>query len=103
MTRLGGAPALLVFLAVASDPRWNTGQVPYEVWLVSRPAAVTAVDAGVSADLRLDPWYQSGRNGLGISDSHGIWLGGQAIYLYQPAQGLTKIATFPGFPANGCL
>ncbi|MHB8589288.1 MAG: TolB-like translocation protein [Candidatus Dormibacteraceae bacterium] len=99
----GGAPALLVYLADANDARWSTGKVPYEVWLLSRPATPEKVDVGVAADLQLDPWYQTGRNGLGISDSHGIWLGGQAIYLYQPDQGLTKIATFPGFPANGCM
>jgi hypothetical protein len=40
---------------------------------------------------------------VGSRDSHGIWLGGSAILLYQPGHGTTKIATFPGFPANGCL
>jgi hypothetical protein len=99
----GGAPAVLIYLADANDPRWSTGKVPYEVWLVSRPATPAKASAGVDADLQSDPWYRTGREGLGISDSYGIWLGGNAIYLYQPGQGLTKIATFPGFPANGCM
>ena len=98
-----GTPALLVYLGDANDPRWNTGTVPYEVWLVSRPATPNTVGSGTSRDLRLDPWYQTGSYGLGISDSHGIWLGGSAIYLYQQGRGLTKIAAFPGFPANGCM
>lgn len=99
----GGAAAVLVYLADDNDIRWSTGKVPYEVWLVSRPAAPEKADAGVYADLQTDPWYRTGREGLGISDSYGIWLGGSAIYLYQPGEGLTKIAPFPGFPANGCM
>jgi hypothetical protein len=103
-----GAPAVLIYLAGDDDPRWSTSSVPYEVWLVPRPATPETVSAGVVADLATDPWYRTGRvetsnGGLGISDSHGIWLGGSAIYLYQRGTGLTKVASFPGFPANGCL
>ena len=98
-----GAPAVLVYLADDNDPRWSTNTVPYEVWLISQPATTEKVDSGVDADVRSDPWYRSGREGLGISDSQGIWLGGNAIYLYQHDNGLTKVANFPGFPANGCI
>jgi uncharacterized protein (DUF39 family) len=95
-----------VYLAEDNDIRWNTGQVPYEVWLVSRPATPEKVGAGVYSDLENDPWYRTdrvGTSGLGISDAHGIWLGGSAIYLYRQGKSLTKVATFPGFPANGCM
>ena len=98
-----GAPAVLIYLADENDVRWSTGQVPYEVWLVSRPATPEKVGAGLNRDLETDPWYRTGRNGLGISDSNGIWLGGSAIYLYQHGAGMIKVATFPGFPANGCM
>jgi hypothetical protein len=99
----GGAAAVLVYLTNEKDPSWKTGNMPYEVWLVSRPATPEKASAGVGADLLSDPWYRTGREGLGISDSYGIWLGGSAIYLYKSGKGMTKIATFPGFPANGCL
>jgi len=99
----GGAPALLVYLAEDNDIRWNTRQVPYEVWLVSRPATPEKVGAGVNSDLETDPWYRTGRVASSLSDAHGIWLGGSAIYLYRQGKGLTKVATFPGFPANGCM
>jgi hypothetical protein len=99
----GGVPAVLVYLANQSDARWSTGKVPYEVWLVSRPATPERAAAGITADLQNDPWYRTGREGLGIKDSYGIWLGGSAIQLYQPGHGLTTIAAFPGFPANGCM
>jgi hypothetical protein len=99
----GSAPALLVYLADQNDPRWSTGNVPYEDWLVSRPAMPETVGAGVGADLTDDPWYRTGREGLGITDKYGIWLGGSSIQLYQAGHGLTKVATFPGFPANGCI
>jgi len=103
-----GSPAVLVYLANADDVRWSTNSVPYEVWLVSRPATPETVAAGLTSDLETNPWYRTGRvetssSGLGISDAHGIWLGGSAIYLYQHGKGLTKVAAFPGFPANGCL
>jgi hypothetical protein len=98
-----GAPAVLIYLADENDVRWSTGQVPYEVWLVSRPATPEKVGAGLNRDLETDPWYRTGRNGLGISDSNGIWLGGSAIYLYQHGAGMIKVAIFPGFPANGCM
>jgi hypothetical protein len=102
-----GSPALLIYLADDSDVRWSNNSVPYEVWLVSRPATPERVAAGLTSDLETNPWYRTGRvatsyTGLGISDAHGIWLGGSAIYLYQHGKGLTKVATFPGFPANGC-
>ena len=97
-----GTPGVLVYLADDNDPRWSTGEVPYEVWLLSLPSTPETVESGVYANLQTDPWYRTGRNGLGISDSHGIWLGGNAIYLYKYRQGLTTIAAFPGFPANGC-
>lgn len=104
----GGSPALLIYLAGEGDHRWSTNSVPYEVWLVSRPATPETVAAGLTSDLETNPWYRTGRvetssGGLGISDAHGIWLGGSAIYLYQHGKGLSKVATFPGFPANGCL
>jgi hypothetical protein len=99
----GGTPALLVYLADNNDPRWSNGTAPYEVWLVFGPGTLEKASAGLSRDLQTDTWYRSGREGLGIRDSHGIWLGGSSISLYQPGHGLTKIATFPGFPANGCL
>jgi hypothetical protein len=98
----GGSPAVLIYLADDNDVRWSSGKVPYEVWLLPRPSTPEKVDSGVNADLQNDAWYRTGRNGLGIIDSHGIWLGGNAIYLFQHGEGLTKIATFPGFPANGC-
>jgi hypothetical protein len=103
-----GSPAVLVYLADDNDVRWGTNSVPYEVWLVSRPATPEKVSPGITSDLQTDPWYRTGRvetsySGLAISDAHGIWLGGSAIYLYQQGKGLTKIATFPGFPANGCM
>lgn len=104
----GGAPAVLVYLAAEGDPRWSTNQVPYEVWLMSQPMTPDTVDSGVSAGLWSDPWYRTGRvatspsSNLGISDSHGIWLGGDGIYLYQHGNGLARVANFPGFPANGC-
>jgi hypothetical protein len=103
-----GAPAVLVYLAADNDVRWSTNSVPYEVWLVSQPATPETVYAGLTSDLETNPWYRTGRvgtsyTGLGISDVHGIWLGGSAIYLYQHGKGLTKVAAFPGFPANGCL
>lgn len=103
-----GSPALLVYLADDSDPRWSTNTVPYEIWLVSRAATPETVGAGLTSDLETNPWYRTGRvetsfGSMGISDAHGIWLGGSAIYLYQHGKGLTKVATFPGFPANGCL
>jgi hypothetical protein len=102
-----GSPAVLIYLAGDNDPRWSTGAAPYEVWLVSRPATPEMVNSGVISDLTNDPWYRTGRvetatGGLGISDAHGIWLGGSAIYLYQRGKGLTKVVSFPGFPANGC-
>jgi hypothetical protein len=50
-----------------------------------------------------NPWFRTGRNRLGIRDSRGIWLGGSAIYLYQPGHGTTRVAAFPGYPANGCM
>jgi hypothetical protein len=103
-----GSPAVLVYLADEKDARWSTNSVPYEVWLVSSPTTPERVDAGLTSDLETNPWYRTGRvetsySGMGISDAHGIWLGGSAIYLYQRGKGLTKVATFPGFPANGCL
>jgi|ERR1700674_504043 len=103
-----GSPALIVYLADDNDARWSTNTVPYEIWLLSRPATPETVDAGLTSDLGTNPWYRTGRvetsySGMGISDAHGIWLGGSAIYLYQRGKGLTKVATFPGFPANGCL
>jgi hypothetical protein len=99
----GGAPALVVYQVDNNDPRWKDGTAPYEVWLLSRPQGFEKVGSGLFRDLQSDPWLRSGREGLGIRDSHGIWLGGSAILLYQPGHGMTKIATFPGFPANGCL
>jgi hypothetical protein len=105
-----GSPALIVYLADANDARWSTNSVPYEIWLVSSPATPERVAAGLTSDLQTNPWYRTGHvatstsyTGLGISDAHGIWLGGSAIYLYQHEKGLAKVATFPGFPANGCL
>ncbi len=103
-----GAPAVLVYLAAADDVRWSTSSVPYEVWLVSQPSTPERVAASINSDLETNPWYRTGRvetsfAGLGISDAHGIWLGGSAIYLYQYGKGLTKVAAFPGFPSNGCL
>ena len=105
----GGVPAVLVVFGDNVPAQWSTGKVPYEVWLVYTPASPEKVDSGVNGDLPTDPWYRTGRvetspsSNLGISDSHGIWLGGDAIYLYQHGHGLTKIASFPGFPANGCV
>ena len=98
-----GAAVVVLYSADSyKDPRWSTGEVPYEVWRVSRPSVFEKVSAGVNRDVQTDPWYLTGRNGLGISDSRGIWLGGDAIYLYQQGAGLKKIAAFPGHPANGC-
>lgn len=105
----GRAPAVLVFFSDNISAQWSTGKVRYEVWLVSTPAIPETVDSGVNGDLQTDPWYRTGHvetspsSSLGISDSHGIWLGGDAIYLYQPGHGLTKVASFPGFPANDCM
>ena len=103
-----GAPAVLAYLAGDNDARWSTSAVPYEIWLVSRPDTPETVGAGIVSDLQSNAWYRSGRvetsySGLGISDAHGIWLGGSAIYLYRHGKGLTKVASFPGFPSNGCL
>ena len=39
-----------------------------------------------------------------ISDKHGVWFGSpDGIYLYSEANGLEKISSQPGYPANGCL
>jgi len=102
-----GTPAILAYLVPNNYPRWNNNTVPYEIWLMPAPATTVRVGAGITSDLESNPWYRTGRveissAGLGISDAHGIWLGGSAIYLYQPGRGLTKVAAFPGFPANGC-
>ena len=100
----GGAAVVSQYLANDfTDPRWSTGEVPYEVWIVSRPGTAEKVSSGIYRDVQTDPWYTTGRTGLGISDSHGIWLGGDAIYLYQKGAGLQRITTFPGYPSNGCL
>lgn len=103
LSAYGDTPAVLVYVADANDPKWSTGQVPYEVWLLPGPSAPVKVAAGVVANIQADPWYRTGREGLGIRDSRGIWLGSDAIYLYEFGKGLTKVAAFPGFPANGCM
>ena len=39
-----------------------------------------------------------------ISDQHGVWFGSpHGIYLYSDANGLQKVSSQPGYPANGCL
>ena len=39
-----------------------------------------------------------------ISDQHGVWFGSpHGIYLYSEANGLQKVSSQPGYPANGCL
>jgi hypothetical protein len=39
-----------------------------------------------------------------ISDTHGVWFGSaQGIYLYSDANGLQKVSSQPGYPANGCF
>lgn len=105
----GGAPAVGVYLSDDVQGQWATGKVPYEVWLITSAGRPLKVGSGLNGNIAGDPWFATGRvatspNGnLGIRDSHGIWLGGDAIYLYQPGAGLIKVASFPGFPSNGCV
>ena len=73
----------------------------YGFVLVTGPSS--AVSLNFSGDYRNNPWQATANAGLGFADQHGIWLGGDAIYLYTPQSGLRKIAAVPGYPTNGCV
>jgi hypothetical protein len=62
----------------------------HEYWLV--PAPGTA---------RLVAYLDGG--GASMADIHGIWLGGDGLYLFTHAGGVTRVSDLPGEPGNGCL
>ena len=68
-----------------------------EFWLVSGPHSAVRLDSSITANL-----WATASAGLGFADSNGIWLGGDAIYLYTAQAGLRRVAAVKGFPSGGC-
>lgn len=67
-----------------------------EYLMVSGPESATKLNSSVNL-------WATVNAGLGFADSNGIWLGGDAIYLYTARSGLQKVAGVKGFPSSACL
>ena len=68
-----------------------------EFLLVSGPNSAVTLDGSISSDL-----WATASAGLSFADPNGIWLGGDAIYLYTAQAGLRKVVAVRGFPSGGC-
>ena len=79
---------------------WVNSPGSDEYVLLSGPGS--ALDLNFSGDPLKNPWTLTAVRGLGFVDQHGIWLGGDAIYLYTSQTGLRQVAAVPGYPSNTC-
>ena len=71
-----------------------------EYLLVSGPNSTQTIP--FAGDPLKGPWQMTSSAGLGFADQHGIWLGGDATYLYTAQSGLRKVAAVAGYPGNSC-